>query len=210
MTYIFFRSRILKIEGGRPRANAHKGGEMGGPSYLSLGASKKAPPSPSSSRRPGGRVKAGKEKEINLSAMLRQCPSAVEPNKISVVEKYITQVPSRSPRDHPRYPGASHVPGPSWPGRPRGSGGQLAGALHFSVGRCNQPHPSYKQHDHVQSLLADATPELSSLKYLPPPWQIDAVPDRFLDAEILFLSHNSLSTLAGFRQFRKLRVLSLA
>ncbi|KAJ1479826.1 hypothetical protein T484DRAFT_1812802 [Baffinella frigidus] len=103
---------------------------MGGPSYLSLGASKKAPPSPSSSRRPGGRVKAGKEKEINLSAMLRQCPSAVEPNKISVVEKYITQ--------------------------------------------------------------------------------IDAVPDRFLDAEILFLSHNSLSTLAGFRQFRKLRVLSLA
>ena len=66
---------------------------MGGPTYLSLGASKKAPPSPSSSRRPGGVVKVGKEKkEIKLSALLRQCPSAVEPNKISVVEKYITQV----------------------------------------------------------------------------------------------------------------------
>ena len=32
--------------------------------------------------------------------------------------------------------------------------------------------------------------------------EVDALPDRFLDAEILFLSHNSISTLEGFRQVR--------
>ena len=34
--------------------------------------------------------------------------------------------------------------------------------------------------------------------------EVDALPDRFLDAEILFLSHNSISSLEGFRQARGL------
>lgn len=59
-----------------------------------------------------------------LSKILRQSPSCVEPNKISVVEKYVTEV--------------------------------------------------------------------------------DPLPDRFLEVEILFLSHNSISTLAGFKQVRQL------
>lgn len=40
--------------------------------------------------------------------------------------------------------------------------------------------------------------------------EVDDVPDRFRDVEVLFLSHNSISTFAGFAQFRRLRVLSLA
>jgi len=74
------------------------GGEMGGPTYLSLGQAKLAPTSPAHARRQGGGARARKEgKEFKLSTLLRQCPSAVEPNKISVVEKYITQVPSLRP-----------------------------------------------------------------------------------------------------------------
>ena len=72
----------------------------------------------------------GERKTVRLSQILKQVPSSVEANKISVVEKYVTEV--------------------------------------------------------------------------------DELPDRFLDVEILFLSHNSISTLAGFLKFRQLRVLSLA
>lgn len=39
---------------------------------------------------------------------------------------------------------------------------------------------------------------------------VDPLPDRFLDIEVLFLSHNSIASLAGFKQFRRLRVLSMA
>ena len=40
--------------------------------------------------------------------------------------------------------------------------------------------------------------------------EVDSVPDKFRDVEVLFLSHNCISTFAGFSQFRRLRVLSLA
>ena len=106
------------------------------PSYQAMRASRQHSQTTAASAAPGnaaaraGKRGRGERKVVHLSAILRQVPSSVEANKISVVEKYVTEV--------------------------------------------------------------------------------DELPDRFLDVEILFLSHNSISTLAGFQQFRQLRVLSLA
>jgi len=97
------------------------------PSYREMQEAKKREPTKVSVRCKRG---TGERKTLRLSQILRQVPSSVEANKISVVEKYVTDV--------------------------------------------------------------------------------DELPDRFLDVEILFLSHNSISTLTGFLQFRQLRVLSLA
>ena len=101
------------------------------PSYQAMRASRQlASVSAAPAQARAGKRGKGERKVVHLSAILRQVPSSVEANKISVVEKYVTEV--------------------------------------------------------------------------------DELPDRFLDVEILFLSHNSISTLAGFLQFRQLRVLSLA
>lgn len=103
------------------------------PSYRELQAARRAGPPTSGTAHTGsrsGRRAKGERKTVRLSAVLRQAPSSVEPNKISVVEKFVTDV--------------------------------------------------------------------------------DELPDRFRDAEVLFLSHNSISTFTGFCQFRQLRVLSLA
>ena len=117
------------------------------PSYSSFNTSRKqasaaAGSSPTKSRR-RGKVE---RQTLKLSQVLRQVPSSVEPNKISVVEKNITEV--------------------------------------------------------------------------------DPIPDKFLDVDILYLSNNSINSLTGFRQvlnvhvrslwltvrmqFRRLRVLSVA
>ncbi len=39
---------------------------------------------------------------------------------------------------------------------------------------------------------------------------IDTVPEKYLGAETVFLSNNCITSLAGLRQFRKLKTLSIA
>lgn len=100
------------------------------PSYHAMRTARSVGSAPVNTAARAKKRGAGQRKTVRLSQVLRQVPSSVEASKISVVEKFVTEV--------------------------------------------------------------------------------DELPDRFLDVEILFLSHNSISTMAGFLQFRQLRVLSLA
>ena len=109
---------------------ASTGSAVSAPSYFAMRTARAVGGAPANAAARASKRGGGQRKTVRLSQILRQVPSSVEANKISVVEKYVTEV--------------------------------------------------------------------------------DELPDRFLDVEVLFLSHNSICTLAGFLQFRQLRVLSLA
>ena len=63
------------------------------PSYQAMRASRQlASVSAAPAQARAGKRGKGERKVVHLSAILRQVPSSVEANKISVVEKYVTEV----------------------------------------------------------------------------------------------------------------------